>query len=181
MKDQVATIPDHRWRIEHAQVVDPADFTLFSELNVIPSVQPVHAVSDRHWAEKRLGKGRLKGAYAYASLLKAKGMLAIGTDFPVEHFNPFLTIQAAVYRTNAENEPIGGFLPEEAISFEDCLRGMTLWAAIAAFQENRLGTLEKDKDATFVILQNALKPNPVFSPNFAHKVFVNGKLMYETA
>ena len=181
MKEQVAKIPDHRWRIEHAQVVDPADLALFSELNVIPSVQPVHAVSDRHWAEKRLGKGRLKGAYAYASLLNAKGMLAIGTDFPVEHFNPFLTIQAAVYRTNADNEPIGGFLPEEAISFEDCIRGMTLWAAIAAFQENRLGTLERDKDATFVILQNALKPNPVFTPNFAHKVFVNGKLMYETA
>jgi predicted amidohydrolase YtcJ len=181
MKEQVAKIPDHRWRIEHAQVVDPADLALFSELNVIPSVQPVHAVSDRHWAEKRLGKGRLKGAYAYASLLNAKGMLAIGTDFPVEHFNPFLTIQAAVYRTNADNEPIGGFLPQEAISFEDCIRGMTLWAAIAAFQENRLGTLERDKDATFVILQNALKPNPVFTPNFAHKVFVNGKLMYETA
>lgn len=178
IKEVAAKTPDHRWRIEHAQVVDPADFLLFAETGAIPSVQPVHAVSDRHWAAKRLGTKRLKGAYAYRSLLEQTGILALGTDFPVEYYNPFLTIQAAVYRTNAENEPIGGFLTAETITEEECLKGMTLWPAIASFQENRIGSLEKGKDATFVMLSFPFKVKPTFESNYAHMVYIAGKKRY---
>lgn len=170
--------PDHRWRIEHAQVVDPKDLQLFSETGAFPSVQPTHAVSDQRWAEQRLGAERLKGAYAYKSLLGQAGMLALGTDFPVEQVNPFLTIQAAVKRTNADNEPIGGFLPEEALTEEECLRGMTNWAAYARFDETRSGTLEKGKAATFVILAFPFRIRDEFESNYAFKVFIRGKERY---
>jgi predicted amidohydrolase YtcJ len=178
IKEIAAKTPDHRWRIEHAQVIDPADLALFAQTGAIPSVQPIHAVSDRHWAAKRLGLNRLKGAYAYRSLLEQTGMIVLGTDFPVEYYNPFLTIQAAVYRTNAENEPIGGFLNEEAITDEACLKGMTLWPAIASFQEERLGSLEKGKDATFVILSFPFKIQKEFVSNYAHQVYIAGKRRY---
>lgn len=178
VKEVQAQHKDHRWRIEHAQVIDPADFALFAETGVIPSVQPTHAVSDQRWAEMRLGKKRMKGAYAYQSLLNQTGILAIGTDFPVEYPNPFLTLHAAVNRTNAEGEPIGGFLSGEALSVDDCLKGMTLWAAMAAFQEHRLGTLEKRKEATFVILSFPFKVQETFESNYAHKVFIKGKEVY---
>lgn len=177
-KEIAAKTPDHRWRIEHAQVVDPNDFSLFAASGAIPSVQPIHAVSDRHWAAKRLGSKRLKGAYAYRSLLEQTGILALGTDFPVEYYNPFLTIQAAVYRTNAENEPIGGFLTAETISEEECLKGMTLWPAIASFQENRIGSLEEGKDATFVMLSFPFKVQPTFESNYAHMVYIAGRKRY---
>lgn len=170
--------PDHRWRIEHAQVIDPKDFDLFAETGAFPSVQPTHAVSDQRWAEQRLGKDRLKGAYAYKTLLQKSGMLALGTDFPVEQTNPFLTIQAAVKRTNAEGEPIGGFLPQEALTVEECLKGMTLWPAYASFQEARLGTLEKGKDATFVILSFPFRVSEPFESNYAYKVFIRAKEEY---
>lgn len=173
--------PDHRWRIEHAQVVDPADFMLFAESGAFPSVQPTHAVSDQRWAEQRLGKARLKGAYAYQTLLQHAGMLALGTDFPVEQINPFLTIQAAVFRTNAEGEPIGGFLPEEALTEEQCLRGMTIWPAFASFSETRTGSLEKGKDATFVILDLPFRVVESFEQNFAWKVFIRGRERYSAA
>lgn len=170
--------PDHRWRIEHAQVVDPADFLLFAESGAFPSVQPTHAVSDQRWAEQRLGKQRLKGSYAYKTLLEHAGMLALGTDFPVEQTNPFLTIQAAVFRTNADGEPIGGFLPEEALTEEECLRGMTIWPAFASFSEARTGTLEKGKEATFVILDLPFRVVESFKQNFAWKVFIRGRERY---
>jgi predicted amidohydrolase YtcJ len=169
---------DHRWRLEHAQVIDPADFGLLATSGMIPSVQPTHAVSDQRWAIQRLGAQRMKGAYAYKSLLEQAGILAIGTDFPVELPNPYLTLHAAVNRTNAEGDPIGGFMPEEALTIEACLKGMTLGAAMAAFQENKLGTLEKGKDATFMILGAPLKVNRVFEPNFAHQVYILGKKVY---
>lgn len=169
---------DHRWRLEHAQVIDPADFELLATSGVIPSIQPTHAVSDQRWAFNRLGKQRMRGAYAYKSLLNQAGIVAIGTDFPVELPNPFLTLQAAIKRTNSEGDPIGGFMPEEALTLEECLKGMTLGAAMAAFQENQLGTLEKGKDATFVILAAPLKIKEVFEPNFATLVYIAGKRKY---
>ncbi|MBU2020343.1 MAG: amidohydrolase, partial [Bacteroidetes bacterium] len=129
--------PDHRWRIEHAQVVDPVDFDYFEKYGIIPSVQPTHAVSDQRWAEDRIGKARLEGAYAYKTLLKKAGLLAIGTDFPVEQINPFLTIHAACARKDANNIPNGGFLSNEKLSLEECMRGMTYWAAISSFSENQ--------------------------------------------
>jgi len=170
--------PDHRWRIEHAQIVDPADFHLFAKAGVFPSVQPTHAVSDQRWAEDRLGKDRMQGAYAYNSLLEQFGMLAIGTDFPVEYSDPFLTIHAAVNRKNADGVPGGGFLSDEAITLDQCLRGMTFWAAMASFQEDQLGTLEKGKDATLAIFVKPVAANDPFVPNFAWATFIKGKKVY---
>jgi len=169
---------DHRWRVEHAQIVDPKDFSLFAESGAFPSVQPTHAVSDQRWAESRLGKDRLAGAYAYKSLLQRCGMVALGTDFPVEQTNPYLTIQAAVNRTNADGEPIGGFLPKEALTIDECMKGMTLWPAYASFEETRLGTLEKGKDATFVILAFPFQAKKQFESNYAFKVFIRGRERY---
>jgi predicted amidohydrolase YtcJ len=177
-QDAFAFNPDHRWRIEHAQVVDPMDFSLFAAAGVFPSVHPTHAVSDQRWAESRLGKGRMHGAYAYRSLLEQFGMIAIGTDFPVEYPDPFMTIHAAVQRTNSEGTPGGGFLVSEAITMEQCIRGMTIWAAIAAFQEKKLGTLEKGKDATLVIFEKPVRTSAVFEPNFSWATFINGKKVY---
>nr|WP_294860286.1 amidohydrolase [uncultured Fluviicola sp.] len=170
--------PDHRWRIEHAQVLDPADFDLLESSGAFPSVQPTHAVSDQRWAESRLGKARLKGAYAYNTLLQKAGMLAIGTDFPVESTNPFLTIHAAVNRKNAEGDPIDGFLPAEALTEEACLRGMTIWAAFASFQEGNKGSLEKGKEANLVILESPFVSKGTYSPNFSNRTFVKGKLVF---
>jgi hypothetical protein len=170
--------PDHRWRIEHAQVVDPADWSLFGKFGVFPSVQPTHATSDQRWAEKRLGENRMKGAYAYRSLLEQFGMLAIGTDFPVEYPDPFRTIYAAVERKDVEGLPGGGFLRDEAITLEDCIKGMTIWAAMASFQENELGTLEKGKDATLVIFEKPVRVMDEYEPNFAYCTFIKGKKVY---
>jgi predicted amidohydrolase YtcJ len=170
--------PDHRWRVEHAQVVDPNDFALFEQVGAFPSVQPTHAVSDQRWAGMRLGKDRMKGAYAYKTLLQKCGMLALGTDFPVEQTNPFLTLHAAVNRTNAEGDPIGGFLPSEALTVDECLKGMTIWPAYAGFRENDLGTLEKGKTATFVILAFPFRIGKVFESNYAFKVFIRGRERY---
>ncbi|MCH2230781.1 MAG: amidohydrolase [Crocinitomicaceae bacterium] len=170
--------PDHRWRIEHAQIVDPKDFSLFAQAGVFPSVQPSHATSDQLWAFSRLGEHRMEGAYAYNSLLSQFGMIAIGTDFPVEFTDPFLTIHSAVNRKNSENYPGHGFQPEEAITLEQCMRGMTIWAAFAAFQENELGTIEAGKDATIVMFESPVNAPEVYNTNFAYMTFINGKKVY---
>jgi len=171
---------DHRWRIEHAQVVDEKDISLFGKYGVFPSVQPTHAVSDQRWAEQRLGRKRMIGAYAYKSLLNQYGMLAIGTDFPVELTDPFLTIHAAVNRKNSDGIPGGGFYSKETLTLDECIRGMTSWAAFASFQENELGTLEKGKDATFAIFEHPIQPKEDFQPNFASYTFIKGKKVYST-
>lgn len=160
--------PDHRFRIEHAQVIDPIDFQKFANFAVFPSVQPTHAVSDADWAEARLGKNRMKGAYAYRTLLSQFGMLAIGTDFPVEQTNPFLSIQAAV------NRPA-----QEALTLEEVLRGMTIYAAFASFEENRLGTLEKGKDATFAIFEYPVVSEAGQVQNYAWRTFIKGKCVFK--
>ena len=177
-KDAYMDNPDHRWRIEHAQIVDPNDYTLFADYGVFPSVQPTHAVSDQRWAESRIGSNRMNGAYAYKSLLDQFGMIALGTDFPVELTNPFLTIQAAVNRKNSENFPDNGFLPEEKLNLEQCLKGMTIWASFAAFQENEIGSIEAGKDATIVIFESPVTANEKFKQNFAHTSLIKGKKVY---
>lgn len=169
---------DHRWRIEHAQVIEQTDFDLFSKSNAIPSVQPTHAVSDMRWAENRIGTERLKGAYAYKTLLNQRKMIVFGTDFPVEKTNPFLTLHAAMNRKNSDNEPRDGFMPNQAIAFEDCIRAMTSWAAMARFEENNSGSLEKNKDATFVILDNPMQRGKIYQPNYAWKTFHCGKEVF---
>ncbi|MFZ1530182.1 MAG: amidohydrolase [Ferruginibacter sp.] len=147
---------DRRWRIEHAQVVDSADFSFFGNYNIIPSVQPTHATSDMYWAEKRLGMQRVKNAYAYKKLLQQNGWIALGTDFPVEDISPFKTFYAAVVRKDAQDFPANGFQPENALSREEAIRGMTFWAAKAAFEEKEKGSLEKGKAADFILLDKDL-------------------------
>ena len=143
---------DLRWRIEHAQVINKADFNLFGSNAIIPSVQPTHATSDMYWADKRLGKEREKGAYAYKQLLQQNGWIPLGTDFPVEDISTFKTFYAAVVRKDAKGWPAAGFQMENALSREETLRGMTIWAAKANFEETEKGSLEKGKLADFVIL-----------------------------
>lgn len=147
---------NRRWRIEHAQVVEENDFHFFGDYDIIPSVQPTHATSDMYWAEERLGKQRVKNAYAYKKLLNQYGKLALGTDFPVEDLSPFKTFYAAVMRKDLNAYPENGFQSENAISREQALRGMTIWAAFAAFEEKEKGSLEKNKAADFIILNRDL-------------------------
>lgn len=144
---------DNRWRIEHAQIVQPADISIYKQYNIIPSVQPTHATSDMYWAEQRLGPERIKTAYAYQQLLDAVGLLAIGSDFPVEDINPMLGFHAAVARQDAKGYPDEGFQPENAISREDALKGMTIWAAFANFEEGKRGSIVPGKHADFTVLE----------------------------
>jgi len=141
---------NRRWRIEHAQIIAPEDFDKFD--NILPSVQPTHATSDMYWAEDRVGKERLKGAYAFKDLLNQYGKIALGTDFPVEQVNPFLTFYAATIRKDLDNYPENGFQMENALSREETLKGMTIWAAYSNFEEQEKGSIEIGKFADFVIL-----------------------------
>jgi predicted amidohydrolase YtcJ len=150
-----------RWRIEHAQIVDSADFVKFAKYKIIPSVQPTHATSDMYWAEKRLGQQRVKNAYAYRRLLDQYGKVAIGSDFPVEHINPLYGFHAAVARVDKTGYPNGGFQPDDALTREEALRGMTIWAAYACFQEKSRGSIQKGKDADFVILDKDIMTIPL--------------------
>jgi predicted amidohydrolase YtcJ len=141
-----------RWRIEHAQVLDPADFYLFNEHKVVPSVQPTHATNDMYWAKNRLGPNRIKDAYAYKRLLEQYGKIALGTDFPVEHMSPVKTFYAAVARKDASGFPEEGFQVRDALSREEALKGMTIWAAYAAFEEDQKGSIEPNKWADLTIM-----------------------------
>jgi predicted amidohydrolase YtcJ len=151
---------DLRWRIEHAQVVNPYDLILFRQFKVIPSVQPTHATSDMYWAEKRLGPERIQHAYAYQPLLEQNGWMPLGTDFPVEDISPMKTFYSATVRKDAMGWPEKGFLPEYALSREQALRGMTLWAAKGSFEEKSKGSLEKGKWADFIVLNQDLMQVP---------------------
>lgn len=172
---------DRRWRIEHAQVINENDFKLFGEYNIVPSVQPTHATSDMYWAGDRLGPERVKGAYAFKQLLDQNGWIPLGTDFPVEDISPFKTFYAAVVRKDAKSWPAGGFQMENALSREEALRGMTIWAAKANFEEIEKGSLEKGKIADFVILDNDLMkevPEKLLQVKVL-KTFVGGEKVYE--
>ncbi|MCM4157690.1 amidohydrolase [Gramella sp. AN32] len=171
---------NRRWRVEHSQVIDSADFHFFSK-NIIPSVQPTHATSDMYWAEDRLGAERVKGAYAFKTLLDQAGIVALGTDFPVEQVNPFLTFYAAVARQDTENYPEGGFLPEQKLNREETLKGMTIWAAYANFEEKEKGSIEPGKFADFIILDRDLMETDLKSipETKVISTFINGELVYE--
>ena len=168
---------DLRWRIEHAQVVNENDFSLFGKYKVIPSVQPTHATSDMYWAGERLGTERVKGAYAYQQLLQQNGWIPLGTDFPVEEIYPLKTFYAAVIRKDTKGWPENGYQTDNALTREQALRGMTIWAARANFEEKEKGSLEKGKFADFVILdkdllkasENDLLNNKVISTFIAGK------------
>jgi len=169
---------DRRWRIEHAQIIAPDDFKNFD--NILPSVQPTHATSDMYWAEDRIGKERIKGAYAFKDLLNTYGKIALGTDFPVEQVNPFLTFYAATIRKDLNNYPENGFQMENALTREETLKGMTIWAAYSNFEEDEKGSIEVGKFADFVILnQDIMKVKGNNIPNTkAVSTFLNGEKVY---
>jgi len=154
---------DKRWRIEHAQIIHPSDFHLFGENSIVPSVQPTHATSDMYWAGDRLGAERLKGGYAFKQLLDENGWLPLGTDFPVEEINPFKTFLASVARQDSKGFPAGGFQIENALTREQTIRGMTIWAAKANRMEKQVGSLEVGKKADFIILDKNLMIVPADS------------------
>ena len=149
-KDVLIGKKDRRWRIEHAQIIEKEDFKYFDD--ILPSIQPTHATSDMYWAKDRIGAERMKGAYAYKDLLNNYGKVALGTDFPVERVSPFLTFYAAVARKDLNNYPENGFQMENALTREETLRGMTIWAAYSNFEENEKGSIEVGKLADFIIL-----------------------------
>ncbi len=171
---------DRRWRIEHAQVIDTADFGYFGKYSIIPSVQPTHATSDMYWAEQRLGHSRVKGAYAYKQLLDQNGWIPLGTDFPVEDISPFKTFLAAVARQDAQGFPAEGFQFENALSRKETLWGMTLWAAKGSFEEKEKGSLEKSKAADFIILDTDLmrcKSGDILKTKVL-ATYINGELVF---
>ena len=135
---------DLRWRIEHAQIINQADFDWFGKYSIIPSVQPTHGTSDMYWAGDRLGSERMKGAYAFKDLLEQNNWIPLGTDFPVEDISPLKTFYASVVRKDAKGWPEQGFQVENALTREQTLRGMTIWAAKSNFEEHEKGSIEKE-------------------------------------
>lgn len=173
--------PNLRWRIEHAQVVHENDFQLFEQSHTIPSIQPTHATSDMYWAESRIGKERIKNAYAYKRLLQTTGIVAAGSDFPVEDINPLYGYYAAVVRKDKKNYPNEGFQKENALTRIEALRAMTNWAAYANFEENEKGSLEMGKFADFVVLSEDLM-NAADEQLWQIKVnatYLNGEKVFE--
>jgi len=165
-----------RWRIEHMQLIHPSDLEIVSKCKIIPSMQPTHATSDAPWVKDRIGE-RVKYAYALRSCLKSAGLIALGTDFPVEHVNPFYTLHTAVKRTTPEGT---GFpwLKEEALTMEETIKGMTIWAAYAQFEENEKGSLEPGKFADFIVLnEDIFKTNKDLSALVPSYVYLDGKLV----
>jgi len=172
---------DLRWRIEHVQVINENDFNLFGANSIIPSVQPTHATSDMYWAIDRIGAERVKGAYAYQQLLQQNGWIPLGTDFPVEDISPFKTFYAAVVRKDAKGWPDKGYQIENALTREQTLRGMTIWAAKANFEETEKGSLEKGKFADFIILDTDIMkeaPEKLLGISVL-KTFSGGEKVYE--
>ena len=171
---------DLRWRIEHAQVLAEKDIDMFGNYGIIPSVQPTHATSDMNWAEERLGK-RIRFAYAYKLLMQQNGWIPLGTDFPVEFINPMFTFFAAVARQDADCMPETGFQIENALTRKEALCGITIWAAMANFEENQKGSLEVGKFADFVILDRDIMQCPIREARDAKalRTVLNGETVFK--
>ena len=172
---------DHRWRVEHAQIVALDDIPRFAQLRLIASMQPTHATSDMPWAEQRLGAERLKGAYAWQRFIHANVPLAFGSDFPVEHVNPMLGIYAAVTRQDLKGQPPGGWLPDQRVSRSEALAGFTRGAAYAGFMENDVGMLKPGMRADFVVLDGdpmTLSPRQLADVK-PLSTWVDGKAVYK--
>ena len=172
---------DHRFRIEHAQVLSAQDIPRFARLGVIPSMQATHQTSDMPWVETRLGPERIRGAYAWRSLLNTGVVIPNGTDFPVEEVNPLLTFHAAVTRQDPTNSPAGGWYPEQKMTREEALQSMTIWPAYAGFQESMLGSLTPGKYADFVVLDRDIMrvPDTEILGTRVVSTWIGGKRVYE--
>lgn len=179
------TVPtaDHRFRIEHAQIIHHDDIPRFATLGVIPSMQASHQTSDMYWAGNRLGQERLRGAYAWRSLIAAGTIVPNGSDFPVENVNPLISFHAAVARQDADDFPAGGWFPEQRMTRDEALRSMTIWPAKAAFQEAVLGSLTAGKYADFVLLdQDIMRVAPeLILQTRVLQTWVGGAKVYEMA
>ena len=154
-KDALYNYRDPRWRIEHAQVIHPDDYDLFNP-KIIPSVQPTHATSDMYWLYDRVGKNRGEYSYAWSDLYEKSGVIALGTDFPVEDISPIMTFYAATVRKDSDGYPEDGFQMENALGRADALLGMTYFGAYANFEEKEKGSIEPGKFADFIILDTDL-------------------------
>ena len=174
---------DHRFRVEHAQILSHDDIPRFAQLGVIPSMQSVHQTSDMYWAGKRLGVSRLPGAYAWRSLLDTGVPVPNGSDFPVEQVNPLLSFHSAVTRQDADNWPAGGWYPEQRMTREEALKSMTIWPAYAAFQEHELGSLTPGKLADFVVLDQDIMrvaPDQILNTGVV-ATYLGGTAVYQRA
>ena len=178
-KKALVNYPDARWKVEHAQIVTPEDFDIFSK-NIIPSIQPTHATSDMYWAEDRVGSERIKGAYAYKTLLDKAGIVVLGTDFPVEQVNPMHTFYSAVARKDLNNYPEGGFRMKDALTRDETLKGMTIWAAYSNFEEAEKGSITPGKAADFTILdRNIMEITADSIPKIkVLATFINGEKVF---
>ncbi len=174
-------VADHRFRIEHAQILNYADVPRFAQLGVIPSMQASHQTSDMYWAGTRLGVHRLPGAYAWRALLNTGVVIPNGSDFPVEYVNPLISFHAAIARQDANDWPAGGWYPEQAMTREEALKAMTIWPAYSAFQEKELGSLAPGKYADFTVLDQDIMRVPASLILKTHVVstWVGGKPVYE--
>jgi predicted amidohydrolase YtcJ len=172
---------DHRFRIEHAQVLSPQDIPRFARLGVIPSMQATHQTSDMRWAEARVGPQRIRGAYAWRSLLNTGVVIPNGTDFPVEEVNPLLTFHAAVTRQDPTNWPAGGWYADQKMTRQEALQSMTIWPAYAGFQESVLGSLTPGKYADFVVLDRDIMQVPDTEILGARVIstWIGGKRVYQ--
>jgi predicted amidohydrolase YtcJ len=172
-----------RLRIEHAQVLAPEDIPRFAKLGVIASMQPTHATSDMPWAEKRVGPERIKGAYAWRSVKDSGAHLPLSSDFPGETMDPFYGIYAAITRQDPQGNPPGGWHAEQRLTLEEALRGYTIEAAYAEFEEKDKGEIEKGKLADFAVMaQDITKiPPPEILSIRVPKTIVGGKVVYDAA
>jgi predicted amidohydrolase YtcJ len=172
---------DHRFRVEHAQVISLDDIPRFAKMGVIPSMQASHQTSDMRWAETRVGPQRIKGAYAWRSLLNTGVVIPNGSDFPVEQVNPLISFHSAVTRQDASGWPPGGWYPEQKMTREEALRAMTIWPAYAAFQERVMGSITPGKYADFVILDRDIMtvPDSEILSTRVLSTWIGGKSVYE--
>ena len=175
--------PDHRFRIEHAQILNFADIPRFAELGVIPSMQGSHQTSDMYWVPERIGYARALGAYAWRSLLESGVVIPNGSDFPVESPNPLISFHAFVTRQDAAGFPAGGWMPGQVTTRDEALLSMTLWPAYAAFMENETGSLTPGKYADFVVLDRDIMTVPAdqIMKTKVLRTVLGGETVYEAA